>query len=87
MRAYLAIWEALGRHGAAGDAFNAGSGRAWRVLEVVELICRLAGSGLAPGVRGTGTPSGEIDQQWVDFSKLNGLTGWEPRYRVATRQP
>jgi CDP-glucose 4,6-dehydratase len=82
--AYLAIAGALGRAsgadgaGAAGEAFNAGGGSPHRVLEVVELICRLSGTGVEPDVRGRGTPSGEIDRQWVDYSKLNALTGWEP---------
>jgi CDP-glucose 4,6-dehydratase len=76
--AYLAIAAALGRGEGRGEAFNAGGGRPLRVLDVVELICRLAGTGVTPDVRGTGTPSGEIDRQWVDYSKLNTLTGWEP---------
>ncbi len=81
--AYLAILGALGTREqpgpAAGEAFNAGGGRPHRVLDVVELICRLAGTGVAPDVRGAGTPAGEIDRQWVDASKLTGLTGWEPQ--------
>ena len=80
--AYLAIAGALGsrdRPGpAAGQAFNAGSGKPHRVLDVVRMICELAGSGVAPDVRGTGTPAGEIDRQWVDYSKLQELTAWEP---------
>ncbi len=78
--AYLAIWDALGQgRQARGEAFNAGGGRPHRVLDVVELICRLADSGVEPDVRGSGTPAGEIDRQWVDFSKLRELTGWEPK--------
>jgi CDP-glucose 4,6-dehydratase len=77
--AYLAIWEALGREAGRGEAFNAGSGAPRRVLEVVELICHLAGTGVVPDVRGAGVPAGEIDRQWVDHSKLSALTGWEPR--------
>ncbi len=78
--AYLAIWDALGRddHAACGEAFNAGGGRPHRVLDVVRLICELSGSGLEPDVRGAGTPAGEIDRQWLDFSKLRALTGWTP---------
>ncbi|HEY2772076.1 MAG TPA: GDP-mannose 4,6-dehydratase [Solirubrobacteraceae bacterium] len=78
--AYLAISEALGRGEGRGEAFNAGGGRPHRVLDVVQLICRLAGSGVEPDVRGAGTPSGEIDRQWVDPTKLRELTGWEPRF-------
>ncbi|HEX4280785.1 MAG TPA: sugar dehydratase, partial [Solirubrobacteraceae bacterium] len=61
-----------------GEAFNAGGGRPYRVLDVVELMCRLAGTSAKPDIRGRGTPAGEIDRQWVDHSKLSTLTGWEP---------
>jgi CDP-glucose 4,6-dehydratase len=76
--AYLAIWNALGQGHAAGEAFNAGSGRSHRVLDVVTLICRLSGAEVEPDIRGHGVPPGEIDRQWVDYAKLNALTGWEP---------
>jgi CDP-glucose 4,6-dehydratase len=76
--AYLAIADALGRGEARGEAFNAGGGRPHRVLDVVRLICRLAGTDVEPDVRGAGTPAGEIDRQWVDATKLRALTGWEP---------
>ncbi len=80
VRAYLAIWDALGAavEGARGEAFNAGGGRPHRVGDVVATICRLAGSDVAPDIRGTGVPAGEIERQWVDYSKLRSLTGWEP---------
>ncbi len=80
--AYLEIAGMLGDREkpgpAAGEAFNAGGGTPHRVLDVVRLICRLAGTGVEPDVRGTGTPAGEIDRQWVDHSKLSRLTGWQP---------
>ncbi len=80
VRAYLAIWRALAEAGggARGEAFNAGGGAPHRVGDVVALICRLAGSGVSPEIRGQGVPHGEIDRQWVDASKLRQLTGWEP---------
>jgi CDP-glucose 4,6-dehydratase len=79
VEAYLAIWRALGRGDGRGEAFNAGGGRPYRVLDVVTLICRLAGSDVQPEIRGDGTPAGEIDRQWLDYGKLQALTGWEPR--------
>ncbi len=77
-RAYLAVWQALGRGQGGGEAFNAGGGEPRRVLDVVELICRLAGASVAPDIRGEGVPHGEIDRQWVDSTKLRELTGWRP---------
>ncbi len=54
--AYLAIAGSLAtaREVAAGEAFNAGGGQPHRVLDVVELICGLAGTGVQPDVRGKG---------------------------------
>jgi CDP-glucose 4,6-dehydratase len=78
VRAYLAIWSALGRGEGGGEAFNAGGGAPHRVGDVVAMICELAGSNVEPDIRGAGTPHGEIDRQYVDFSKLRALTGWEP---------
>lgn len=77
--AYLAICDLLDDGCAAGEAFNAGSGQPRSVLEVVELVCRLAGTGVEPDVRGSGTPPGEIDRQWVDATKLRTAAGWEPK--------
>ena len=82
VRAYLAIADALGDAdggGAAGEAFNAGGGEPHSVLEVVGLVCRAAGTEVEPDIRGTGTPEGEIDRQYVDAGKLRELTGWSPQ--------
>ncbi|HWD64884.1 MAG TPA: NAD-dependent epimerase/dehydratase family protein [Solirubrobacteraceae bacterium] len=76
--AYLAIADALGRGEGAGQAFNAGGGAPHRVLDVVQTVCRLSGTGVVPDVRGQGTPAGEIDRQWVDYRRLHDLTGWTP---------
>jgi CDP-glucose 4,6-dehydratase len=76
--AYLAITDALDEGGARGEAFNAGGGKPHSVLEVVELVCRAAGTDVEPDVRGKGTPAGEIDRQYVDPTKLREMTGWTP---------
>ncbi len=79
VQAYLAIWSLLDQGAAAGEAFNAGGDVPHSVHEVVELVCRAAGTGVEPDVRGAGTPPGEIERQWVDSTKLRAASGWSPR--------
>jgi CDP-glucose 4,6-dehydratase len=76
--AYLAIADNLHRDDVRGEAFNAGSGRAYPVAEVVALISRLAGTGVEPEIRGEGNPEGEIDRQYVDPAKLRQTLDWTP---------
>lgn len=80
--AYLAIADALGGDGAAGEAFNAGGERPHSVREVVELIAAIAGSGVDPDFQGASSLDGEIDRQFVDSAKLRELTGWRPRVEL-----
>jgi CDP-glucose 4,6-dehydratase len=77
--AYLAIARGLDRDEVRGEAFNAGGGRPHPVREVVEIVARLAGTGLEPEIQGQGNPAGEIDRQWVDPTKIREVLGWEPR--------
>jgi CDP-glucose 4,6-dehydratase len=77
--AYIAVAEALASGDVAGEAFNAGWGRPHPVREVVELICELGPGEVEPDYRGTGNPSGEIDRQYLDSSKIRDRIGWEPR--------
>ena len=83
--AYLALADALADGSARGEAFNAGGGEPHRVIDVVSQLCDLSGTGLSPDVRGSGTPAGEIDRQWLDSSKLRALTGWSPRIALGRR--
>jgi CDP-glucose 4,6-dehydratase len=77
--AYLAIANALDRDEVRGQAFNAGGGSPHAVGEVVELIARLAGTDTEPRILGTGNPTGEIDRQYVDPTKIREVVGWAPR--------
>jgi CDP-glucose 4,6-dehydratase len=79
VEAYLAIWSLLAAGHGGGEAFNAGGGAPHSVSEVVALVCRIAGAAAIPDIQGEGVPAGEIDRQWVDATKLQQLTGWEPR--------
>ena len=77
--AYLAVADLLAAGAGRGEPFNAGAGVPLTVLEVVELVCRLAGTGVRPEIRGSGTPAGELDEHWADASRLRAATGWGPR--------
>ena len=79
VEAYLGLAGALDGDGARGEAFNAGGGEPHAVGDVVARICAIAGTDVAPDIRGDGTPAGEIDRQYVDPAKLRALTGWAPR--------
>jgi CDP-glucose 4,6-dehydratase len=79
VEAYLLLADTLDGDGARGEAFNAGGGEPHAVRDVVARICSLAGTDVEPDIRGSGTPAGEIDRQYVDASKLRALTGWAPR--------
>jgi CDP-glucose 4,6-dehydratase len=76
--AYLALDEALGSEAVRGEAFNVGTGTPVSVAALVKVIGRLAETDVDPDFRGTGTPTGEIDRQFVDTSKIRAACGWEP---------
>jgi CDP-glucose 4,6-dehydratase len=78
-RAYVEIAAALADGRGGGEAFNAGWGRPHAVREVVELICELGPGEIEPDYRGTGNPSGEIERQYLDSTKIREEIGWEPR--------
>jgi CDP-glucose 4,6-dehydratase len=77
--AYLAVADALTGGRARGEAFNAGWGEPHSVREVVSLICELGPTEVEPDYRGSGNPSGEIDRQFLDSTKIREQVGWEPR--------
>jgi CDP-glucose 4,6-dehydratase len=77
--AYLAIEGAVSAGGpGAGEAFNAGGETPHSVREVLETVVEISGSELEPEYLGTGSPSGEIDRQYIDSTKLREMTGWRP---------
>jgi len=80
--AYLAIAEALDEGRAGGEAFNAGGERPHSVREVIDLIVATVDAGVEPEYLGIGTPSGEIDRQYVDSTKLREMTAWRPQVEL-----
>lgn len=81
--AYLAVADLLAAGHGHGEPFNAGAESPRAVLEVVELVCELAGTGVHADVRGAGTPVGELDVHWADARRLREATGWSARVPLA----
>jgi len=82
-QAYLAVAGALSRGTGGGEAFNAGWGRPHAVREVIDLICELGPGEVEPDYQGSGNPSGEIDRQYLDSSKIRERIGWQPKIELS----
>jgi CDP-glucose 4,6-dehydratase len=80
--AYLAVADSLSRPELRGSAWNAGAGEPIAVIEVVRMLVAASGRDLEPEVRGSGTPHGEIDRQYLDSTRIRQELGWEPRYSL-----
>jgi CDP-glucose 4,6-dehydratase len=78
--AYLAIAASLDRPELRGRAWNAGIGRPFTVLEVVDRLIAIAGVDVEPDIRGHGTPHGELARQWLDCSEIAEQLDWAPAW-------
>ena len=78
VEAYLAVADSLARPGLCGRAWNAGTGVPVSVIEVVERLIAASGRELEPDVRGSASPAGEIDRQWLDSTAIRRELGWLP---------
>jgi CDP-glucose 4,6-dehydratase len=76
--AYLAVADSLARPELHGRAWNAGAGEPIAVLELVRRLIAASGLDVEPQVRGSGTPAGEIDRQWLDPTAIRDELGWAP---------
>ena len=80
VEAYLRIASSLDDRERYGRPWNAGSGTAVSVLEIVRTLCQVSGKDLEPDVQGAGTPLGEIDRQVLDSTAIETELGWTPAY-------
>jgi CDP-glucose 4,6-dehydratase len=78
--AYLAVADSLEDPAFRGRAWNAGSGEALSILEVVRRLIEISGRDLEPDIQGTGVPHGEIDRQYLDATAIRTQLGWEPKW-------
>lgn len=81
---YLAVAGLVASGSGGGEAFNVGTGRAQSVGEVIELASRMTGVDLVPEGPATDETENEIDEQFVDSSKLRNATGWRPQVDLAS---
>lgn len=75
--AYLAVSASLDDDANRGRAWNAGSGQALPVLEIVWRLVRAAGADVEPEVQGQAGPA---DRQELDSSAIRSQLGWQPRF-------
>lgn len=81
---YLSVAELVGSGSGAGEAFNVGTGRPESVGEVIDLASRTTGLDLQPEGRVTDGTKDEIDEQFVDSSRLRDATGWRAEIDLAS---
>lgn len=81
--AYLTLAERLSQAQVRGNAFNFGTDSPISALQLAHLILEIAQRpGLEPDVRGSGTPAGEIDKQYLDSARARTTLGWVARVRL-----
>lgn len=78
--AYLAIAASLDRPELRGQAWNASTGEAVSVLDIVRAVTRVTGAEVEPEVQGSGTPAGEIDRQVLDPTLIRTELGWSAEH-------
>jgi CDP-glucose 4,6-dehydratase len=82
VEAYLAVAASLDNRENWGRAWNAGTGTAVSVRDLVERLIGIAGADTEPDIQGEGTPHGEIDRQFLDSSAIEAELGWKPRWTL-----
>ncbi len=74
------LWECLRRPEAAGQVFNAGTGRSTTVVELADIILDLTDS--SSDLRFEAAREGEVQHSTADISRARRLLGWAPRVEL-----
>jgi CDP-glucose 4,6-dehydratase len=80
--AYLTIARSLDDPTLRGCAWNVGLGQGVSALQLVETMIRVSGRDVEPEIRGTSSPGGEIDRQYVDPTAIREELGWAPSFDI-----
>lgn len=78
--AYLAVADSLDDPANSGRAWNAGSGDAEPVIDIVNRLIQVSGQDV--GIKVEGDPIDGLDRQAVDSTRLREELGWAPRTDV-----
>lgn len=77
---YLALGEKANQKGVAGEAFNFGTGKPVKVIDLARTINKIAGSKAEPKI--LGRARNEIDRQFLDSGKAGRVLGWKAEYAL-----
>jgi CDP-glucose 4,6-dehydratase len=78
VNAYLALAENLHRKEILGEAFNFGTGKPVKVIDLYNKIIKLMGKDTKPKI--LGEAKNEIDRQYLSIEKAKRLLKWQPKY-------
>ena len=78
VRAYVRLLEV----GTSGEVYNAGSGRTYRMGEVLDRLVALAGVPVTVVERPDQSRAADTAVSRADTSRLRAATGWEPTYTL-----
>jgi len=79
--AYLALAENLHRKEIIGQAFNFGTGKPVKVIELYNKIIKLMGRSIKPKI--LGEAKNEIDRQYLSIEKARRILKWQPKYGLS----
>src|SRR3989338_2710931 len=79
--AYLALAENLHRKDVVGQAFNFGTGKPVKVIELYNKIIKLMGRSIKPKI--LGEAKNEIDRQYLSIEKARRILKWQPKYGLS----
>lgn len=80
IESYLVLGESVCRPDVKGQAFNFGTGRAIKVLDLFNMIIELCGKSVSPRI--LGEAQYEIDRQCLSTEKTQRLLGWKPKHTL-----
>lgn len=78
VNAYIILAENLHRPEVKGEAFNFGSGKPIKVLDLFNMIIKLSGKNLIPKIMSEA--KNEIDRQYLATTKAERVLGWKPKW-------